>query len=36
MAHNIDTETATKILIDIIKTLSLPENTKRIQEAKCE
>lgn len=35
MAHNISIETARKVLIDILKTLALPENSKRIQEAKC-
>lgn len=34
MAQNINVETARKILIDILKTLSAPENSKRILEAK--
>lgn len=36
MTNNISIETARKILIDILKTLALPENSKKIQEAKCE
>lgn len=35
MAQNINVEVARKILVDILKTLSLPENAKRINEAKC-
>lgn len=35
MAHNMNLETARKILIDILKAIALPENSKRLSEAKC-
>lgn len=35
MAHNMNLETARKILIDILKAIALPENSKKLSEAKC-
>jgi hypothetical protein len=34
MAHNFNLEIARKILIEVIKSLSLPENATRLSEAK--
>ncbi|XP_070500535.1 protein C10 [Chironomus tepperi] len=34
MAHNMNLETARKILIDILKAIALPENSKKLSEAK--